>query len=195
MNIESENAIFWKKIIKKYWYFVLVYTIAIIGLIIGIFLVLKGYIESPDIAGGGSWTFNDFSLGTAILWVLFLCLREFLLVFLPFISFCGILTVIIWYKVLTDEEKRALKNMEKKEKHGKKIKKGGSGMSVLFFIAFAIAVYLDGNFWVPAGNLSYSYYIFAWLVGFFWTLIVLGIPILIGGMLYLRKKWKQIPEE
>ena len=195
MSDEISEESFWKRIIKKHWYVMLIYGIAFVGLVIGVFLVLQKFIGSPDIAGGGSWTFDQFSLGAAILWILILIGWELLLVILPFLVYCGIVTAILWYKVISEEDKATIKNRTKKEKKKHRKQYGGGGAAgILFFIAFLLVVFIDGNLWTPAGSLSYSYYIYAYLVGFMWTLIVLGIPGLIIGIIFLRKWWKKIPE-
>jgi hypothetical protein len=190
----SEEFVFWKGMMKKYWYALVIFGIAVVGAIIGVVVVLMLYIGAPDIAGAGTWTFDDFSLGAGILWIIFLVLWELLCVVLPFIVFCGIIVAIFWYGILSDEDKAAFKDREKKEKHPKKARNGGGAAGILFFIAFVLVVLIDGNLWVRSGDLSYSYYIFAYLTGFMWTCIVLGIPVLIIGILYLLKKWKEVPE-
>lgn len=194
MSDEVSEETFWGRMIKKHWYVVIIYGIAIVGLVLGGFLVLWKYIESWS-ALGPTTTFNEFSLGTAVLWIIFLILWELLYVWLPVIGYCIIVTLVLWYKILPEEDKQAIKSREKKEK--KKIKKyggGSGGAGILFFLVFMLVVYIDGNFWVDSGSLSYSYYIYAYLMGFMWIFIVLGIPFLIIIIVYLSKKWKQIPE-
>ncbi len=193
MSSEVSEETFWMGMIKKHWYVLIIYGIAIVGLVVGGFLVLWKYIESWS-ALGPTTTFNDFSLGSLILWGIFLFLWELLLVVLPVIGYCIIVTVILWYKILPEEDKQAIKSREKKKTKTKKAAGGSGGAGFLFFLVFMLVVYIDGNFWVPAGSLSYSYYIYAYLMGFMWVFIVLGIPFLIIIIIYLSKKWKQIPE-
>ncbi|TFF87428.1 MAG: hypothetical protein EU548_10300 [Promethearchaeota archaeon] len=190
----SEEFKFWMGMIKKYWYAIILYSLALVGFIVGAIVVLSLYISAPDIAGGGVWTFDDFSLGAALLWIIFLVLWELLLVVLPVAAYLGIVTAIFWYAILSEEDKVAMKEREKREKHPKKTEKGGGAAGFIFFLAFLCVVAIDGNFWVRSGDLSYSYYVYAYLVGVMWTCIVLGVPALIGGLIYLSKKWKQISD-
>jgi len=189
----SEEFNFWMRMIKKYWYAIVVFLIAVAGFVVGAILVLNKYISAPDIAGGGTWTLDDFSLGAALLWIIFLVLWELLLVVLPTIAFLGIAFAIFWFAIISEEDKAAMKERQRREKHPRKTEKGGGAAGFIFFLAFLCVVAIDGNFWVRAGDLTYSYYIYAYLVGAMWTCIILGGPALIGGLIYLSKKWRVTP--
>jgi len=189
----SEEFNFWMGMIKKYWYALVILAIAVVGVVVGAVLVLMSYISAPDIAAGGTWTLDDFSLGSVLLWVIFLVLWELLLVVLPFIAFCGIIVAIFWYGIFSEEDRTAIKERERREKHPKRTNQGGGAASFIFFLAFLCVVAIEGNFWTVAGDLTYSYYIFAYLRGIMWTCIVLGIPALIVGIIFLSKKWKSLP--
>lgn len=198
MSDEISEGSFWMGMIKKHWYVLIIYGIALAGLIVGGFLVLWKYIESWSyslLPSGPNSTFNEFSLGIFVLWIIWLILWELLYVWLPVIGYCIVVTVILWYKIIPEEDKQAIKSREKKEKKKTKKAAGGSGgAGILFFLVFMLVVYIDGNYWELAGNLSYSYYLYAYLWGFFWVCIVLGIPILIGVIIYLCRKRKKTPE-
>ena len=71
---EISNEVFWKNLVVRYWYFVLIFGLIIIGAIIGFILTLDWYIGTSTIGGKGTWTFDQFSMGTAIEWVIFLFL-------------------------------------------------------------------------------------------------------------------------
>ncbi|TFG09941.1 MAG: hypothetical protein EU535_08640 [Promethearchaeota archaeon] len=189
----SEEFNFWMGMIKKYWYALAILAIAVVGVVVGAILVLMRYISAPDIAGGGTWTLDQFSLGSVLLWIIFLVLWELLLVVLPFIAFCGIVVAIFWYGILSEEDRTAIKERERREKHPKRTNQGGGAAGFIFFLAFLCLVAIEGNFWTVAGDLSYSYYIFAYLRGIMWTCIVLGIPALIVGIIFLSKKWRTLP--
>ena len=189
----NEEFKFWMGMIKKYWYSLILYGIAAVGFVVGTFVVLSLYISAPDIAGGGTWTFDDFSLGAGLLWIIFLVLWELLLVVLPSAAYFGIVTGIFWFAIISEEDKAAMKEREKREKHPKKTEKGGGAAGFIFFLAFLCVVAIDGNFWVRSGDLAYSYYVYAYLVGVMWTCIILGGPVLIVGLIYLSKKWREIP--
>ena len=194
MSDEISEEKFWMGMIKKHWYVLIIYGIALAGLIAGGFIVLWKYIESWSVYPPTT-TFDQFSLGGLVLWVIWLILWELLYVWLPVIGYCIIVTVILWYKIIPEEDKQAIKSREKKEKKKTKQAAGGSGgAGFLFFLVFMLVVYIDNNYWELAGNLSYSYYLYAYLWGVFWVCIVLGIPFLIIIIIYLSRKWKKAAE-
>ncbi|MFX0147406.1 MAG: hypothetical protein ACFE8E_06615 [Candidatus Hodarchaeota archaeon] len=190
MSEELSEESFWSGMIKKYWYALLIYCIGFIGAIVGVILVFLRYIGDPGIAGGGTWTFADFSVGYLILWCIFLILWELLLVGLPVIAYLAIVTAIFWFVVLSEEDKTAIKGRERKERKIKKTSGGSGAAGFLFFIAFICVLAIDGRLFIPFNTpgLYYTYFIFAYLVGVMWTLIVLGIPVLIIVIIYYGYK-------
>ena len=106
---KKSNEVFWRNLFVRYWYIALIFGIIIIGAIIGFILTFEWYIDTSTIGRHGSWTFNQFSLGTAIEWVIFLVLWTLLFVALPTLAASGILLAIIWFVVLSQELKDELK--------------------------------------------------------------------------------------
>ncbi|MFW9771930.1 MAG: hypothetical protein ACFFBY_01515 [Promethearchaeota archaeon] len=188
MSDEVSEESVWTGMIRKYWYAIILYGIAIIGAIIGVILVFLTFIAAPDIAGGGTWTFAQFSVGALILWFIFLFLWELLLVGLPVIGYLAIVTVIFWFVVLSEEDKAIIKSREKKERKVKKTSGGSGAAGFLFFIAFILVLVIDGNLFAAFDTLPYTYFLFAYLVGVMWTVIVLGIPVLIIVIIYYGYK-------
>jgi len=190
MNEEISEEAFWKGMAIKHWVVILILVVACIGAVIGGGAVLLSYIPASEIGGNGSWTFDDFSVGTSILWMLLLILWEFLLVILPFIAFCGVVVGLYWFVIMPEEDKEAIKSRDKNEKDKKRHSKEGGGISFLFTIAFLLVVFIEGNWLVTFGTLPYSYFVIAWLWGFMWTMIILGIPIGVLGFIYFWLKIK-----
>lgn len=191
MSVEFD---FWKGMMKKYWYALIIYGIALAGFIAGVILVLIKYTGAPDIAGGGAWTLAEFSLGTALLWIIFVILWEMLIVLLPTIAYVGIVTGLFWFVIISEEDKSAIKERERREKHKRRTRGGGGAANFIFFLAFLCVVAIEGHLGTTFGSISYTYYIFAYLRGIMWTFIVLGIPALIVGIVYLVMKGKKTPE-
>jgi hypothetical protein len=186
MSEELSDESFWKGMAKKYWVAVLILGLACVGACIGFFNILLIYVENSDIGGYGAWTLADFSIGTGILWMLLLILWELLLIFLPFIGFCGLIVGLYWFVILPEEDKEAIKARDNKDKKKKHRHQGeGGGISFLFFIAFLIVVFVQGNWLTTFGSILYIYWIQAWLTGFIWVCIIAGIPAIVIGLLYL----------
>jgi len=194
--IDEEAKVFWKEKFKKYWYVAIVFGAAIIGAFIGGIVVLFRYIDTSAIGGLGTWDIGDFSMGTGILWILLAFLWELLLVILPFIGFCGVVLVILWM-MLPEEDRNEMKRMMKREdtkemrkyrrKKRQKYSGGGGGFSFITFIAFCIIVAINGNWLEPIGNLTYRYFINAYINAIIWIAIIFVIPLCIIGLIWYLK--------
>ncbi len=206
MSSEEESMkvldeMFWGRFIRKHWIITIIFTAAAVGAIIGGIFLLLLYIPASEVGGYGLWTFDEFSMGTAILWVLLLILWEFLLVVLPTLAFFGILIALLWFKILPEDDKDELKRrhkemeeIEKKRKYWRKLSNrkyegGGGGFSFLLFIGVCIYVAVDGKWLTPFGSLSFSYFIYANLTVFVWVSIIFGIPVAILIILWLSGKF------
>lgn len=60
------NEGFWKNLAVRYWYLVLIFGLIGVGSIIGFIFTLNWYVDTSSIGGNGSWTFDQFSLGTVV---------------------------------------------------------------------------------------------------------------------------------
>ena len=190
---EISNEVFWKNLVVRYWYFVLIFGLIITGAIIGFILTLDWYIDTSTIGGQGTWTFDQFSMGTAIEWVIFLFLWILLVVVLPTLAVGGIIVAIIWFAVFPPELKEEIKLRLKKDEEHKKTRgkksEGGGAFGFLMFIGVCIYVAVDGNWLTEFGSLNYGYFIDAWITVFKWGLIIFGIPAVIIGIIWFARKY------
>jgi F0F1-type ATP synthase assembly protein I len=191
-NEENTNEItsngFWRNLAVRYWYLLLIFGLITVGAIIGFILTLDWYVDTSTIGGNGSWTFDQFSLGTAVEWIIFLILWELLIVVLPTLGGAGILIAIIWFGILPPELKKEIKTRSKTPRPGKR-SGGGGGFGFLLFIGVCIYVFIDGNWQTEFGSLSYGYFIDAYITVLTWGLIIFGIPVAIIGIIWLTRKY------
>ncbi|WP_455142907.1 hypothetical protein [Candidatus Hodarchaeum mangrovi] len=190
---EMSNETFWKNLVIQYWYFVVIFGLIVIAAIIGFILILDWYINTNPIGGQGTWTFDQFSMGTVIELVIFLILWELVIVGLPTFIIGGIIVAIIWYGIFAPDLKEEIKLRVKKEEEYKKKygrKSEGSGLfGFLMFIGVCIYIFLDGNWATEFGNLSFGYFVDAWITVFIWVLIIFGIPAVVIGTIWFIKKY------
>jgi len=69
--------------------------------------------------------------------------------------------------------------------------RGSGGLSLLFFIAFCIKVYLDGNWNVPIATWTLDYVVGSMVLILEWVLIIFGIPAAIGIIWWIRHEAKK----
>ena len=186
----TDNKQFWRELVLRYWYIALIFGIIIVGALLGFLFNLNLYVQTSPIGGGGSWTFNDFSLGELVVWFLFLIVSMLVVVIVPTFIIGAAVAGIVWFKILPLDDKERIKMCSRRPKP-KKASSGGGAFGFLLFIGVCIKVYIDGNWLTKFGNLSYNYFIQSWITVFIWALIIFGIPLVIIGVLWLLRVTEQ----
>jgi hypothetical protein len=188
---EVSDEVFWTDKIKKHWKPFTICIIVGIILFISFFLVLVNYVNMSAIGGFGTWTFDQFSIGTVLLFLVYLLLWDLLLVVLPGGVFF-VLFVYLWWKKLPEAEQAELKSREEKSKSRKTKTKqygGGGGASFVINIIFLIIVGIyGGQLFTPFGSLPYSYFINAYLAAMLWFFIIFIIPACVAGLIWFVTK-------
>ncbi len=189
MSIEKEpEEKFWRNLARRYWYFIVIFILIMAGAIVGFILTLDWYVKTSAIGGFGTWTFNDFSMATAVHWCIFLFLWTLLFVGLPTLAVVGLVAAIAWFVVLTPEVKAEIKAQPKGVSGGKR--SGGSGgFSFLVFVGVCLKIWIDGNWFTPFASLPLGYFVYTWLFVGIWAVIIFGIPAAIIGILWLTGKF------
>jgi hypothetical protein len=197
-EIMNEVRDFIRVLLKKYWYILVIVLIGIVGAVVGGITVELLYIESSDVGGYGTWTFNDFSVGTALLFILQSIGWLLLLVLLPLIGYFALVVGIFWWKIISTDNKAFIKekmkhdeNKEARKAHRKKHAKrrgGGGGFTFFTFIIFLIIVFAEGNWLVPFASLPYSYFIITYIKILIWIGIIGGIAGIVVFILWLSGK-------
>jgi hypothetical protein len=66
-------------------------------------------------------------------------------------------------------------------------------VSALFFVAFCIKVFSDGNWNVPIATWTFDYVVYSMLSILIWGLVIFGIPIAIGVIWWIRHEMEKKP--
>jgi hypothetical protein len=93
---------------------------------------------------------------------------------------------LLW-KRLPREEMRGYRLFRKRSR----TTRGGGGVSLFFFIAFCIRVYLDGNWNLPISTWTLDYVVGSMVLILEWTLIIVGIPAAIAAIWWMRYQMKK----
>ncbi|MHA1945647.1 MAG: hypothetical protein ACXAC6_13690 [Candidatus Hodarchaeales archaeon] len=188
---EMSNKVFLRNVAVQYWYFVLIFGLIIIGGIIGFILTLNEYIDTSTIGGQGTWTFDQFSMGTGVEWIIFLFFWPLVIVGVPVLVITGFIAAVIWYEVfnigLKEEIKfRSKREEEKRRRFGKTSESSGL-FGFFMFVGVCVYVALDGNWMTEFGNLSLRYFVDAWIAVFLWFIAICSIGIAIGIVWFVKK--------
>lgn len=187
----AENKI-WKKFLSKHWkefsIFSIIGAIAFIAAIY-IFLWFVGEAQSTNIVPEalGQW-----SMGYFITFLLHLIFWEFVYIGIPILAIV-VAIYLLWWKRIPELERKEYRSKNLFGKNSKRSDAGG-GVSFLIFVFFAIKIYMDNNWGKPFGTWEFDYLVISCLTAFVWVAIVFGIPLLIGGIWWMRREIKKDEE-
>lgn len=66
-------------------------------------------------------------------------------------------------------------------------------MSILFWIAYCIKVFMDGKWNVAISTWTFDYFVYSCIWTLIWLLVIFGIPVAIGVTWWLRHEMKKEP--
>jgi hypothetical protein len=171
---EVENSSDWMKFIRKHWNIVAVFVVAIIIAMIGAVYVFWWFSGDAQTTGLMPSTLGLWSMNNLVLFILHLIFWELIFIGIPAI----IGAVIAWqlWKRLPDEEKKGY-NLTRKRSRSRD---AGGAISPLFFIAFVIKVYVDGNWNVEISTYTLNYAVGSMITILAWIAAIFGVPAVIG---------------
>jgi len=173
----------WRSFMRRHWraaaLLALAVSLAFIGAVY-VFLWFAGNAQSSGMVPGtlGLWT-----MANLVSFILYAVFWELLLIGVPI----AIAAVVAWqwWKRLPEEERRGYPF------GGRKRSAGGGGVSLLFFIAFCIKVFVDGKWNVPIATFTLDYVVGSMITILVWGLVIFGIPIAIGLTWWIRREMKK----
>lgn len=184
-EIEVEKASDGKKFMRKHWNMVAVFVTAAILAFIGAVSVLlwfAGNAQSTDLVPA---TLNMWTMGNVVSFILYAIFWELVLIGIPVAI--GAIVGWQWWKRLPDEEKHNLFGK------GSRSCRAGGAISPLLFIAFAIKVYVDGNWNAPISIWTLDYVVNSMITILVWIAVIFAIPAAIGVIWWIRHEKNQKP--
>jgi len=188
----SENgSAIWKQFLRKHWKMLVLFVGAAILALIGVILVYLWLIEEAQLTGLVPETLSLWTMGHFVNFLLHLIFWEILFIGIPVII-AAVAIFFLWWKKLPSEERKEyrLGHLFGKRSH---MTDGGNGISFLVFVAFCIKVYLDGNWNDAIATWKFDYLVYSCLWAFIWVLIIIGIPMALGGIWWIRHEMKKTP--
>jgi len=186
--VENDEKI-WKKFMSKHWKMFALFVVAAILAIIGAIYVFLWFVGEAQSTGLVPVLLGAWSMGHVLTFLLHLIFWLFIYIGIPVIIVIAAI-YFLWWKQLPDKERK-----EYKEGHlfGKRSRSSdaGGGISFLIFVFFCIKVYLDGNWGVAISTWKFDYLVNSWITAVLWIAIIFGIPILVGGALWMSYEMKK----
>ena len=185
-EIEVEKASDGKNFMRKHWTVLAVFVAAGISAFIAAVYVFLWFVGNAQSAGLVPATLGMWTMGNTVSFILHAVFWEVVLVGIPVAI--GAILGWQWWKRLPDDEK-------KEHLFGKRSRSSGVGgaASPLLFIAFAIKVYVDGNWNVPIASWTLDYVVGSMITILVWIVAIFAIPAAIGVIWRIRHEMNKKP--
>ncbi len=173
-----------KKFLTKHWKIIVIFALAAILAFVGAVYVFVWFAGNAQSTGLVPSTLGLWTMGNLVSFILHAIFWELVLIGIPVVI--GAILGWQWWKRIPDEEKR--------EYHfGKSSRSStaGGAISPLLFIAFAIKVYVDGNWNVAISSWKLDYVVGSMITILIWIVTIFVIPAIIGIIWWIRHEMKK----
>jgi hypothetical protein len=182
-EIREEGASNWRGFMGKHWRAVTIFILACALAFAGAVYVFLWFVKNAQSTGLVPATLGLWTMANLVTFIVNAILWELLLIGIPVAL--GAAVSWLWWRRLPNEERRG-------HHFGRRSRAtGGGGLSLLFFIAFCIKVYLDGNWNVAIATWTVDYVVGSMVLILEWVLVIFGIPIAIGVIWWVRREVKK----
>ena len=178
----------WKKFLRKHWNMVALFVVAVILASVGAIYVFLWFVGDAQSTGLVPATLGLWTMGHLVTFILYAIFWELLLIGVPVIL--AAVAGWLWWRRLPSDE-----NMEYHffGKRSRATSGGGGAVSLLFFVAFCIKVFIDGNWNVAFATWAFDYVVYSMVWILIWILVIFGIPIAIGVIWWIRHEMRKKP--
>ncbi len=186
-EIMVEKGSDWSRFLRKHWKIFAVFVAAIILAVasaVYVFLWFTGNAQSTGLVPStlSLWTMNNL-----VLFILHAIFWELLFIGVP-----AVIAAVVgwqWWRSLPADEKQEYHLFGK----GSRSNRAGGAISPLLFIAFAIKVYVDGNWNTAISSFTLNYVVGSMFAILLWIVAIAAIPAAIGLIWWIRHEMNKKP--
>jgi putative Mn2+ efflux pump MntP len=179
-EIQGAKGSDWSKFLKKHWKAVALFAAAAILVFIGavyIFLWFTGNAQTTDLVPK---TLDLWTMANAVSFMLHLIFWELIFIGIP--TIIGAIAGWQWWRRIPQEEKKEYHFSDRRSR----TRGAGGAISPLLFIAFAIKVYVDGNWNTPISTWTLEYVAGSMITILVWIVAIFAIPATIGVIWWIH---------
>jgi len=180
----------WKKFLRNHWKLLVILIVAASVAVVGAILVLLWFVGDAQATGLVPTTLGLWAMGSLVSFMLWLILWEFLFIGIPVIIAVAAF-YFLWWKKLPSEEKEEYRRGHLFFGKPSRRSDGGNAISFIVFIGLIIKVYIDGKWNTPFATWTFDYLVYSILWIFIAIVIIVGIPLALGGTWWLRREMKK----
>jgi len=185
---ESSEKI-WKKFLRIHLKMLVVFVVVAILAVTGAILVFLWFVGDAQATSLIPGSLNLWNLGYLITFLLHMIFWEIVFIGIPLII-TALAIFFLWWKKLPTQERHEYRHGHLFGKQSRS-RDGGGAITFLINIGFIIKVYLDGNWNVPFASWTFDYLVYSYLWVIIWMVIIFGIPLVIGTVLWLHREMKK----
>lgn len=178
----------WKKFLRKHLNMVALFVVAVILASVGAILVFLWFVGDAQSTGMVPTTLDLWTMENLVTFILHAIFWELLLIGIPVIL--AAVTGWLWWRRLPSDEKKEYHFFGKRSRA---TSGGGGAVSLLFFVAFCIKVFIDGKWNVAFATWTFDYVVYSMLWILIWSLVIFGIPIVLGIIWWISHEMKKKP--
>lgn len=184
MQTEVEGSQ-WSKFLRRHWpAFAAFLAAAILAFALAVY-VFVWFTADAQSTGLVPSSLGLWSMGNVVAFMLYAIFWELVLVGIP-VAVGGV-GAWQWWKRLPEAEKSDLNRKRSKSS------RAGGAISPLLFIAFALKVYVDGNWNVAISTYTLDYVTGSMVTILLWTVAIFAIPATIGVIWWIRHEMNKKP--
>ena len=175
----------WASFIKKHSAIFAVFVVAIVLVVVGAVYVFWWFSQDAQATGLVPSSLGLWSMANLVSYILHLIFWELILIGIP--AIIGAVIGWQWWKRLPPEEKYRLSGKRSRSRDASGV------VSPLLFIAFAIKVYVDGNWNQAISSYTLNYTVGSMITILAWIAVIFGIPLAIGLVWWVWHTKKSMP--
>jgi hypothetical protein len=176
----------WKKFLRKHLNMVALFVVAVILASVGAIYVFLWFVSNAQSTAMVPTTLGLWTMGHLVTFILYAIFWELLLIGVPVIL--AAVAGWLWWRRLPSDEKKEYHFFGKRSRA---TSGGGGAVSLLFFVAFCIKIFIDGNWNVAFATWTFDYLMYSMLWILIWILVIFGIPTAIGVIWWINHKMKK----
>jgi len=173
----------WRSFLRRHWSAVAILVLAGALVFVGAIYVFLWFVSNAQSSGMVPTTVGLWTMANLVTFILNAVFWELLLIGVPVAIAAAVGWQ--WWKRISREDSRGYSFGGRSRSTG-----GGGGVGLLFFIAFAVKVYLDGKWNVAIGTFTLNYIVWSMITILEWGLIILGIPAVIALAWWLNREMR-----
>ena len=169
----------WRRFLRKHWHMLILFGLAAIIAAVGAVYVFLWFITGAQSTGLVPSVLGQWTLNNVITFILHVILWELIFIGIPVVisSSAGW----VWWRRLPYDERNEYHFFDSRSSS---TSSGGGAFTLLFWIAFSVRVYIDGNWNVALSTWTLDYFVYTSIWTVIWMLIIFGIPATVIGLLW-----------